>query len=76
MTIQKEENDKVEYVTVTIPYDIIRSKRIKTSEIIVDADNITIRTPLDKDITQIRKLVLGKANWILKKTKTTQRNGS
>jgi predicted metal-dependent hydrolase len=56
---------------VTIPYDIIRSKRIKTSEIIVDADKVTIRTPLNKDISGIRKLVLGKASWILKKTKTT-----
>jgi predicted metal-dependent hydrolase len=75
VTIQKEvgaeENyDKVQYGTVTISYDIIRSKRIKTSEIIVDADNkITIRTPLGKDISEIRNLVLGKASWILKKQK-------
>ena len=75
MTIQKEggaeENyDKIHYGTVTISYDIIRSKRIKTSEIIIDADNkITIRTPLGKDISEIRNLVLGKASWILKKQK-------
>jgi predicted metal-dependent hydrolase len=72
MTIQKEDydNDKIQYGTVTICYDIIRSKRIKTSEIIVDPDNkITIRTPLHKDIFQIRRLVLGKARWILKKQK-------
>lgn len=68
MTIQKEE-DKIEYGSVTIPYDIIRSKGIKTSEIIVDADKVTIRTPLNKDISGIRKLVLGKASWILKKQK-------
>jgi hypothetical protein len=53
MTIQKGEafdNDKIQHGTVTIPYNIIRSKRIKTSEIIVDTDNkITIRTPLDKE---------------------------
>jgi predicted metal-dependent hydrolase len=75
MTIQKEvgaeENyDKVQYGTVTISYDIIRSKRIKTSEIIVDADNkIIIRTPLGKDICKIRNLVLGKASWIQKQHK-------
>lgn|ERR1041385_4026007 len=43
MTIQKEEdydNDKIQYGTVTICYDIIRSKRIKTSEIIVDPDKL------------------------------------
>lgn len=60
---------KIQYGTVTIPYDIIKSKRIKTSEIIVDADKVTIRTPLNKDITEIRKLVLDKASWILKKQK-------
>jgi predicted metal-dependent hydrolase len=51
------------------PYDIIKSKRIKTSEIIVDADKVTIRTPLNKDISEIRKLILDKASWILKKQK-------
>jgi hypothetical protein len=57
MTIQKEEGeDKIQYGTVTIPYDIIRTKRIKTSEIIVDADKVTVRTPLDKDTSEIRKL--------------------
>jgi predicted metal-dependent hydrolase len=60
---------KIQYGTITIPYDIIKSKRIKTSEIIVDADKVTIRTPLNKDISEIRKLVLDKASWILKKQK-------
>jgi predicted metal-dependent hydrolase len=75
MAIQKEKEgedydcDKIQYGTVTISYDIIRSKRIKTSEIIVDADKVTIRTTLNKDISEIRKLVLGKASWILKKQK-------
>jgi hypothetical protein len=40
---------KVQYGNMTISYDIIKSKRIKTSEIIVDAYKITIRTPLDHD---------------------------
>jgi predicted metal-dependent hydrolase len=76
MTIQKEKGegedydcDKIQYGTVTISYDIIRSKRIKTSEIIVDADKVAIRAPLNKDISETRKLVLGKASWILKKQK-------
>ena len=67
------DKDKIQYGTGIISYVIIRSKkhkRIKVSEIIVDADNkITVRTPLDKDIPDIRKLVLGKASWILKKQK-------
>ncbi|HZA06482.1 MAG TPA: hypothetical protein VE619_02155, partial [Nitrososphaeraceae archaeon] len=60
---------KIQYGTITIPYDIIKSKRIKTSEIIVDAYEVTIRTPLNKDISEITKLVLDKASWILKKQK-------
>jgi hypothetical protein len=37
--------------------------------IIVDAENIKVRTPLDKDISETKKLVLVKADWILKKQK-------
>lgn len=44
---------KIQYGTITIPYDIIKSKRIKTSEIIVDADKVIIRTSLSKDIFEI-----------------------
>jgi predicted metal-dependent hydrolase len=60
---------KVKYGTTTIPYHIIKTRRVKTSEIIVDADTITVRAPYDKDETEIQKLVLGKARWILKKQK-------
>jgi hypothetical protein len=47
---------KVQYGTVTIPYHIIKSKRIKTSEIIVDHDKVTIRTPLNKDLADIKRI--------------------
>lgn len=39
-----------------IQYGNIKSKCIKTSEIIIDADKVTIRTPLNKDISEVRKL--------------------
>jgi hypothetical protein len=40
------QKDKVRYGTTTIPYHIIKTGRIKTSEVIVDADTtITVRTP-------------------------------
>lgn len=61
--------DKVRYGTITIPYQIIKTGRIKTSEVIVDADTVTIRAPFDKDNLEIQRLVLGKASWILKKQK-------
>jgi hypothetical protein len=64
MTPQK---GSVKHGTIIIPYSIIKTRRIKTSEVIVDANNITVRVPFDKDKTEIQKLVLDKASWILKK---------
>jgi predicted metal-dependent hydrolase len=64
-----QQKDKVKYGTTTILYYIIKTRRIKTSELIVDADTITVRTPYDKDKTEIQRLVLDKASWILKKQK-------
>ena len=63
------QKDKVKYGTRTIPYYIVKSKRVKTSEIIVDADKVTIRTPINKDKRQIQTTILDKASWILKKQK-------
>jgi predicted metal-dependent hydrolase len=59
--------EKIKYGTTTIPYDVIKSKRIKTSEIIVEADNVTIRTPLNKNLSEIQNIISDKASWILKK---------
>lgn len=63
------QKDKVKYGTVILPYSIIKTRRIKTSELIVDADTITVRAPYDKDKVEIQKIVLDKASWILKKQK-------
>jgi len=60
---------KIRYGTINLPYHVIKSKRIKTSEIIVEANNVTIRTPLNKDLSEIRRIVSDKASWILKKQK-------
>lgn len=35
------QKDTVKYGTITIPYQIIKTSRIKTSEVIVDADTIS-----------------------------------
>ena len=64
-----QQKDKVKYGTITIPYIVIKTGRIKTSEVIVDADTITVRAPLEKDRLEIQRLVLNKASWILKKQK-------
>ena len=60
---------KIQHGTTTIPYHIIKSKRIKTSEIIVESDRVTIRTPLNKSQSDIEGIISGKASWILKKQK-------
>jgi predicted metal-dependent hydrolase len=59
---------KIQYGTISIPYHIIKSKRVKTSEIIVDADKVTIRTPLNKDLSEIRGIVSNKAQWLYVQT--------
>ena len=64
-----QQRDKIRYGTITIPYKIFKTRRIKTSEVIVDADTITVRVAFDKDKTEIRKLVLDKVSWILRKQK-------
>lgn len=63
------QKDRVKYGTTTIPYQIIKTGRVKTSEVIVDADTttITIRTPLEKNKHEIQRIVLDKAGWILQK---------
>lgn len=63
------QQDKIKYGTRTIPYRIIKTGRIKTSELIVDANTITVRASLDKDKLEIQRLILDKASWILKKQK-------
>jgi predicted metal-dependent hydrolase len=65
--IQKK--GKLQYGTATISYYIIKSKRVKTSEIIVDSDKVTIRTPLNKSLSDIQRIISGKAKWILRKQK-------
>jgi predicted metal-dependent hydrolase len=60
---------EIRYGTITIPYNIIKTRRVKTSELIVDAGTVIVRVPFDKDKTEIQKLVLDKARWILKKQK-------
>ena len=58
-----------QYGTRKIDYILIKSKRRKTSEVIVDKDEITIRAPFEKSILEIEKILDDKIRWILKKQK-------
>lgn len=58
---------QVHYGTKTIEYSIIKSKRVKTSEIIVDANSVVVRTPFHKSTSEVHNIIRKKADWILKK---------
>jgi predicted metal-dependent hydrolase len=65
----QESKDRVRYGTTNIDYYIKRSRRIKTSELIVDSNRIEVRTPLNKTIEDTRNIIRDKAEWILRKQK-------
>ena len=48
---------------------MFRTRRRKTSEIIVDSDEIVIRVPYSKPDTEIKSLIKEKISWILMKQK-------
>ena len=51
----EELKDRIQYGSTNLEYYIKRSKRVKTSELIVDSDRIEIRTPLNKTLEDTRK---------------------
>ena len=65
MTIQRRM--KLYYGTKTIDYLLVKSKRVKTSEIIVEKNKVIIRTPFDKPLYKMENIIQTKAHWILKK---------
>ena len=58
-----------QYGNRKIDYLLIKSRRRKTSEVIVDKNEITIRSPFEKSISEIEKILDDKISWILKKQK-------
>ncbi len=58
---------KIKYGTSVIEYSVIKSNRRKTSQIMVDGEEVIVRTPLRKDDSEIKKIIKNKASWIFKK---------
>ena len=58
---------KIRYGNSIIQYSIIKSARRKTSQITVDKDNVLIRTPTSKTLSEIRNIIQSKSQWIFKK---------
>ena len=62
----------IRYVSKTIEYNLIQSKRRKTCEVIVDKDEIVIRALFDKSIKEIEGILNDKISWISQKLKRIQ----
>ncbi len=78
MNLRSEEKSKqtFQYGNKTIEYFLIKSKRRKTCEIIVDKDVITIRVPFDKPLIEIESILNDKIRWISQKQKEIQNEKS
>lgn len=61
---------KIKYGKSTIPYSVIKSKRRKTSQIIVDESGVVVQTPFTKKNSEIKKMVENQKAWIFKKQLT------
>jgi predicted metal-dependent hydrolase len=69
MTFSAVQKHKIVYKNNEIEFQIIKTARKKTSEIMVKYDDILIRAPFSKSIEDIESLVNYKAEWILQKIK-------
>lgn len=58
---------RIRFGNSTIQYSIIKSKRRKTSQIVVDKNEVVIRAPATKTLFEIRQMIKDKAQWIFKK---------
>ncbi|MEX2059530.1 MAG: M48 family metallopeptidase [Nitrosopumilaceae archaeon] len=58
---------RVRYGNSVINYSVVKSRRRKTSQIVVDKNGVLVRTPLNKPDKEIEKIVDRKKQWIFKK---------
>jgi predicted metal-dependent hydrolase len=58
---------QVRFGKSVIQYNLIKTKRSKTSEISVDKDNVIVRVPTSKSDSEIKNILKEKSNWIYKK---------
>ena len=67
---------KVKFGNATISYTIVKSNRIKTSQITVDKDSVIVRIPNTKKISEIKEIVDEKKQWIFRKQLEFQKRDS
>lgn len=63
MSLEYKSRQSYQYLNRKIDYILVKSKRRKTSEIIVDKNEITIKAPFDKSILEIEKILDDKIKW-------------
>jgi predicted metal-dependent hydrolase len=57
-----------QYGNKIVNYSLVRSRRVKTCEIIIEGENkVVIRSPYSKPIAEIESLLKNKMNWISRK---------
>lgn len=57
----------IKFGNTSITYSVTKSKRRKTSQIIVDDEGVEIKAPITKTDSEIRRMVSSKIEWIFKK---------
>ena len=58
---------KIKFGNSIIEYQVVKSKRTKTSQITVDKENVIVRTPKTKSNSAIRQMIKDRKQWIFKK---------
>ena len=69
-------SQKIKFHSKVIPYTIIKTNRIKTSQISVDKDNVIVRIPKSKSSNEIKHMVNQKAKWIYEKQEKFRKDKS
>ena len=67
---------QIKFGKSTIQYNLIKTKRIKTSQISIDKDNVIVRVPTDKSNSEVKNIVKEKAKWVFKKQQEFKRQKS
>jgi len=73
--VNREQHSKqsIQYGTKEIEYSLVKSKRRKTCEVIVDKyGGIILRVPFQKTIEEIEKILNDKLKWVITKQKEYQ----
>jgi len=58
---------KIKYGNSVIQYDLIKSKRRKTSQITVTSNGVTVRIPQTKTTADVKRIIQERVQWIFKK---------